>query len=245
MDMKEMILNGSAMLGAPLAEPQADALIRYYELLVERNKHVNLTRITDPEDVASKHFLDSLTAIATGRVKGRVADIGTGAGLPGLVLKCAAPEIKITLLDSLAKRVNFLKDAAAVMGITEGIEFLHSRAEDAGLDPARRESYDTVVSRAVANMRALSEWCLPLVRPGGYFLALKGPLAEEELADAKRAVKILGGSVEEVKSVSIPYTELDHKIVIIKKTRPTPRQFPRKGGKSTAVPIEKAYKTRN
>ena len=245
MDMKEMILTGTAQLGLALAEAQAVALTRYYEILTERNKHVNLTRITEPEEVVTKHFLDSLTAITTGHVKGHVIDVGTGAGFPGLVLKCAVPEISLALLDSLNKRVEFLKDAAEAMGITDGIEFVHSRAEDAGLDPLRREKYDTVVSRAVANMRTLSEWCLPLLKPGGYFLALKGPLADDELSDAKRAIEILGGKVEEVKSVSIPFTDLDHKIIIVKKIRKTPRIFPRKGGKSTAVPIEKAYKARN
>lgn len=243
--MKESIITGAATLGITLTSGQAEALVRYFEILTERNRQVNLTRITEPHDVVSKHFLDSLTALATGRVKGRVIDVGTGAGFPGLVLKCAVPDIELTLLDSLNKRVEFLKDAADAMGIKDGIEFVHSRAEDAGLDPARREKYDTVVSRAVANMRTLSEWCLPLLKTGGYFLALKGPLADDELSDAQRAIEILGGTVEEVKSVSIPFTDLDHKIIIVKKIRKTPRQFPRKGGKSTAVPIEKAYKTRN
>lgn len=243
-NMINMITEGASQLRLPLSETQAEALTRCYEILIERNKHVNLTRITEPEDVVSKHFLDSMTALLTGKVNGKVIDVGTGAGFPGLVLKCAAPSIELTLLDSLNKRVEYLKDAAAAMGITDGIEFLHSRAEDAGLDPRRRETYDTAVSRAVANMRTLSEWCLPLVKPGGYFLALKGPLADDELADARPAIGVLGGKIEDVMNVSIPFTELDHKIIIVKKVRHTPKQFPRKGKKATEVPVEKVYKAR-
>ena len=242
--MKEKIIIGAEKFGISLSPAQAEALCRYYDILTERNKHVNLTRITEPDDVVSKHFLDSLTPLASGLVKGRIIDVGTGAGFPGLVLKCAAPEIELTLLDSLNKRITFLREAAEVMDIRDGIEFVHARAEDSGNDPRYRERFDTVVSRAVANMRTLAEWCLPFVKPGGYFLALKGPLAAAELEDAKRAIAILGGKLETVKSAEIPFTELNHKIVIIKKTRKTPSQFPRKGGKSTAVPIEKAHKTR-
>ncbi len=243
-NMKEKIINGAALLGTALSLEQAEALCRYYDILTERNRSVNLTRITEPDEVISKHFLDSLTPLSLGLVKGRVMDVGTGAGFPGLVLKCAAPAIQLTLLDSLNKRVTFLREAAEVMGISGGIEFVHARAEDAANDTGYREQFDTVVSRAVANMRTLSEWCLPFVKPGGYFLALKGPLAETELEDAKGAIKILGGKLEAVESIEIPFTELNHKIAVIKKIRKTPSQFPRKGGRSTAIPIEKAYKTR-
>lgn len=240
--MKELILTGSRELGVPLDERQAEQLMSYYDILIERNKVMNLTRITKPDEVAAKHFLDSLTPILTGHVTGRVIDIGTGAGFPGLVLKCALPDIRLTLLDSLNKRVTFLKDAAAGMGITNGIEFVHARAEDAAHYAEHREKYDTVLSRAVANMRTLSEWCLPYVKPGGYFLALKGPLAMSELDDARGAIDILGGSVEGVADIDIPGTDLRHRIIIIKKVRHTPTAFPRKGGKSAAVPIEKAVK---
>ncbi|MGN0162570.1 MAG: 16S rRNA (guanine(527)-N(7))-methyltransferase RsmG [Candidatus Ornithomonoglobus sp.] len=240
--MNDMIINGAEKLGISLTEAQAASLVRYNNILIERNKVVNLTRITEPEEVVTKHFLDSLTPLLTDRVNGRVIDVGTGAGFPGLVLKCARPEIELTLLDSLNKRITFLKDAAAEMGITDGIEFIHSRAEDAALSPEHRERYDTVVSRAVANMRTLAEWCLPFVKPGGYLLALKGPLALSELDDARAAIEVLGGSVESVFSADIPFTELEHKIIVIKKLRHTPKQFPRKGKKATEIPVEKAYK---
>ncbi|MGN1116633.1 MAG: 16S rRNA (guanine(527)-N(7))-methyltransferase RsmG [Candidatus Ornithomonoglobus sp.] len=242
--MNDMILNGAEKLGISLTEAQASSLVRYNNILIERNKAVNLTRITEPEEVVTKHFLDSLTPLLTGRVNGRVIDVGTGAGFPGLVLKCAKPEIELTLLDSLNKRITFLKDAAAEMGITDGIEFIHARAEDAALSQEHREKYDTVVSRAVANMRTLAEWCLPFVKPGGYLLALKGPLALSELDDARAAIEVLGGSVESVFRADIPFTELEHKIIVIKKLRHTPKQFPRKGKKATEIPVEKIYKKR-
>ena len=240
--MKEKIINGCKELKLDIPDDLADKLIKYYDILIERNKSVNLTRITEPGDVITKQILDSLTPLLTGCVGDKVIDVGTGAGFPGLVLKAAMPQMQLTLLDSLNKRINFLKDAAAAMDITSGIEFIHSRAEDAGLSNIYREKYDTAVSRAVANMRTLSEWCLPLVHVGGYFLALKGPLAQEELDDALPAISILGGEVEGIFTVDIPFTELEHKIIIIKKTRHTPSIFPRKGKKATEIPVEKVYK---
>lgn len=240
--MKQMLTDGAKLLGITLDDEQINSLIKYYDILIERNKSVNLTRITEPDDVVTKHFLDSLTPILTDCVGRKVIDVGTGAGFPGLVLKCALPETELTLLDSLNKRITFLRDAADEMDINNNIEFIHSRAEDCANDKNHREQYDTVVSRAVANLRILSEWCLPFVKLGGYFLALKGPLAQSELDDAKEAIKILGGEVSDVFTADIPFTDLKHKIIIIKKVRHTPRIFPRKGGKSTAVPIEKVYK---
>lgn len=241
--MYEMIKNGTDLLGVPLDDKQINSLIKYYNILIERNKSVNLTRITNEDEVVTKHFLDSISPIITDCIKGNVIDVGTGAGFPGLVLKCALPDINLTLLDSLNKRITFLKDAASAMDITDGINFVHARAEDAGHDTIYREKFDTVVSRAVANMRTLSEWCLPFVKQGGYFLALKGPLASSELEDAKPAIKVLGGEIIDVFNVEIPFTDLEHKIIIVKKVRRTPKIFARKGSKSTAIPVEKACKT--
>ncbi len=236
--MKESIINGALDLDINISDKTADALIAYYNILIERNKVVNLTRITEAQDVVTKHFLDSMTPLVTGLVKGKVIDVGTGAGFPGLVLKCTNPDIELTLLDSLNKRISFLKDAAKEMNITDGVEFVHSRAEDAALDKKYREKFDTVVSRAVANLRALSEWCLPFLKTGGYFLALKGPLADSELEDARGAINALGGEVCNVFSVNIPTTDLNHKIIIIKKVRHTPSVLPRKGKKATLIPVE-------
>lgn len=238
-DMLQLLKDGIDRLNIGYTDNQLNSLIKYYEILIERNKVLNLTRITEPTDVVTKHFLDSMTPILTGHISGRVIDVGTGAGFPGLVLKCMLPQIDLTLLDSLNKRISFLKDAKEYMGIDDGVSFIHSRAEDAGLSKEHREKYDTVVSRAVANMRTLSEWCLPLIKEGGYFLALKGPLADDELEDAKPAIEILGGEVTDVFTASIPYTDLRHKIIIVKKVRPTPTFLPRKGKKATQEPVEK------
>ena len=238
--MKDILKRGCAELGIGLSDEQADMLVRYAEMLRERNRYVNLTAITDDEGIATKHFLDSMTALCTGKVGGKVIDVGTGAGFPGLVLKIAQPDIELTLLDSLNKRITFLRDTSEALGFS-GIEFVHGRAEDYGMNAHYREKFDTVVSRAVANLRVLSEWCLPFVKQGGYFLALKGPLAEEELEEARRAVYILGGEVEDIFEANIPFTELNHKIIVIKKVRRTPSKYPRKPGIAVKSPIETCY----
>lgn len=237
--MTDLLMSGSAQMGVPLDEKQTAMLEEYARLLVEWNEKINLTAICDNEGIAVKHFLDSLSAITTGYVKGKVIDVGTGAGFPGLVLKVARPEISLTLLDSLNKRINFLKEVSNALEL-EGVEFVHARAED-GARGALRGSFDTVVSRAVANMTALSELCIPYLKVGGRFLALKGPLANEELEKSKRAIHILGGEVEKVAEVKIPYSELSHKIIIVKKVRQTPLQYPRKAGIPTKNPLDNCY----
>ncbi len=239
--MRDLIVNGSEKLNINLNENQVQQLMDYAALLKEWNEKINLTAITDDEGIATKHFLDSLTAIKTGFVKGKVIDVGTGAGFPGLVLKIAQPEIKLMLLDSLNKRINFLKEVSHNLSIDEGIEFIHSRAEDGGKNRNLRGQFDTVVSRAVANLTVLSEWCIPFLKEGGYFLALKGPLADEEIKDAKRAIKILGGRIEDVFEAQIPFTDLKHKIIIIKKVGQTPMKYPRKPGIATKTPIGTCY----
>lgn len=238
--MKDLIINGSSQLNIPLDDVQVRQLMDYARLLVEWNEKINLTAITDDEGIATKHFLDSLTAITTGYVKGKVIDVGTGAGFPGLVLKIARPEIELTLLDSLNKRINFLKDVCDKVNI-DSVEFVHSRAEDGGRNIAYRGQFDTVVSRAVANLTVLAEWCMPFLKQGGRFLALKGPLADAELKDAKRAIKILGGEIEDVAEADIPYTDLKHKIIVIKKVGQTPMKYPRKPGIATKNPLGTCY----
>ncbi|MBQ7794869.1 MAG: 16S rRNA (guanine(527)-N(7))-methyltransferase RsmG [Clostridia bacterium] len=236
--MKEILTKGAAALGIEADAEKISKLERYAELLVEWNEKMNLTAITDKEGIATKHFLDSMTALTTGKVTGKVADIGCGAGFPGLVLKIMKPEIELTLLDSLKKRLTFLD---AVCGELEigNTETVHARAEDGAR--LMRESFDTVVSRAVANMTVLAELCLPFVKVGGYFLALKGPLADEELSAAKRAIEVLGGKVESIFSADIPFTDLEHKIIIVKKVRHTPMQYPRKAGIAAKSPIGGCY----
>ncbi len=235
--MRKILENGFEKLSIDVTDNQICQLIQYAGLLCEWNKKINLTAICDTDGIAKKHFLDSSTALLTGHITGKVIDVGTGAGFPGLVLKILKPEIELTLLDSLNKRINFLKTVADEIGTNA--EFIHARAEDGGR--THREQYDTVVSRAVANMTLLSELCLPFLKVGGYFLALKGPLADEELESAKRAIHILGGEVESIFSAKIPDTDLKHKIIIVKKVRHTPQQYPRKPGIATKNPIDSCY----
>lgn len=236
--MKEILNEGIEKLGLQFDDSKISQLEQYAELLTEWNEKMNLTAICDSEGIATKHFLDSMTALVTGKVQGRVADIGCGAGFPGLVLKIMKPEIELTLLDSLKKRLTFLDAVCGELGL-DGVETVHARAEDGAR--RMRESFDTVVSRAVANMTVLAELCLPFVKVGGYFLALKGPLADEELSAAKRAIEVLGGRVESIFSADIPFTELNHKIIIVKKVRHTPMQYPRKAGIAAKNPIGGCY----
>ena len=235
--MKEILTKGFSELNISANENQISQLIRYSELLVEWNEKINLTAICDKDGIAKKHFLDSSVALLTEKVSGKVIDVGTGAGFPGFVLKILKPEIELTLLDSLQKRINFLKTVGDELNITA--DYVHARAEDGGR--MYRQQFDTVVSRAVANMTVLSELCLPFLKIGGYFLALKGPLADEELSDAKKAIHILGGEVTEIFSSKIPGTDLDHKIIVVKKVRHTPQQYPRKPGIATKNPIGSCY----
>ncbi len=239
-NMENIIKNGCNQLGIDISDNQIHQLITYARLLQSQNEKINLTAITDDEGIATKHFLDSLTALLTEKVSGKVIDVGTGAGFPGLVLKTAKPELELTLLDSLNKRIKFLDEVSESLNL-KNVELVHGRAEDFGVNAAYREKFDTVVSRAVANLRTLSEWCLPFLKVGGYFLALKGPLAEDELKEAKRAIYILGGEAEAVFEAKIPFTDLSHKIIIIKKVRHTPLKFPRKPGIAVKSPIETCY----
>ncbi len=236
--MIDIIKNGTMQLGIDCDSEKIVQLCTYSDMLKEWNEKMNLTAICDDEGIATKHFLDSMTALLTDKVSGKVIDVGCGAGFPGLVLKIMNPEIELTLLDSLAKRLTFLNTVKDALGLS-GVTTVHQRAEDGAR--MMRESFDTVVSRAVANMTVLSELCLPFLKVGGYFLALKGPLADEELSAAKKAIEILGGKVEGVFSAEIPFTDLNHKIIIVKKVRQTPMQYPRKPGIAAKSPIGGCY----
>ena len=238
--MKEILFDGAKKLGIEMDNDKADKLIKYAQMLVEWNEKINLTAITDKEGIATKHFLDSMSATVTGKLKGKVIDVGCGAGFPGLVLKIVCPEIELVLFDSLKKRITFLDEVIKELGLS-GVKTVHMRAEDGGKSPELRAGFDTVVSRAVANMGVLSEWCIPFLKEGGYFLALKGPAAEDEIKSAKRGISILGGEVEEIMDIEIPFTDLSHKIVIVKKVRQTPMKYPRKPGIATKNPVGSCY----
>lgn len=199
---------------------------KYYERLDEVNRVMNLTAISGEEDTARLHFLDCAAILAHVDMRGaRVIDVGTGAGFPGLALKIAQPDISLTLLDSLDKRIGFLRDTVETLELDD-VECVHARAEEAAQE--RRESYDFATARAVARLEVLCELCLPFVRVGGCFVAMKGPDVAEELNSAARAISILGGRMEKPTSYTIPGTDITHTLVVIKKERPSPAKYPRR-----------------
>lgn len=240
MDIKQQLIEGAKVLSVELTDKQADQLMRYKELLVEWNEKMNLTAITEDMEVITKHFLDCLTvqsSIDLTQVKSLV-DVGTGAGFPGLVLKIAFPNVHITLIDSLNKRLKFLQHVIDELGLT-GIECVHGRAEDLGKNKAYREQFEVCASRAVANLAVLSEYTLPFVKKGGYLIALKGQKLDEELAEGEKAITILGGTIDKLVDVVVPYTDLNHRIAKIKKVKETPKKYPRKAGEPTKAPLGK------
>jgi len=234
-----LLRNCAAEMNIELTEGMTASFMQYMQMLLEWNEKINLTAITDPREIVLKHFADSLTALSELEAKAalRVADIGTGAGFPGLPLAIAAPAWEVSLMDSLQKRVKFLQHVTTALGI-EKTSCLHTRAEDAGQASAHRERYDAVVSRAVARLAVLSEYALPLVKVGGTFLALKGPAAEEEVKEALPAIQKLGGELVEIKDAKIPFTELYHKLVIVRKKRHTPTGFPRNAAQMAKAPLK-------
>ena len=233
--LEQALTEGFAELGL---QPDAQALSRYrvyYEALMRGNAVMNLTAITGEEDAARLHFLDSAALLCTAELKGkRVIDVGTGAGFPGLALKIACPEIELTLLDSLDKRIAFLRETCAALGFDD-VACVHARAEEQ--PEGFRESFDCAVSRAVARLNLLCELCLPYVKPGGLFLAMKGPEAEAEIREAWVALKTLGGEVERVFSYAVPGTDHRHCAVVIRKTGPTPKKYPRRWAQIKKKPL--------
>ena len=229
---------GCKEYGITLSERQKQQFIQYYELLTEWNKVMNLTGITEFEEVLVKHFVDSLS-IAKGMDMSLIStciDVGTGAGFPGIPLKIAFPHIKMTLLDSLNKRLNFLNEVIEQLGLTE-IATVHGRAEDGARKPEHREQYDLSVSRAVSRLASLSEYCMPYVKEGGYFVSYKSGKAAEEIEEAKNAIFELGGKMEKEVNFRLYGTDMERALVVIKKVRKTPKKYPRKAGMPTKEPI--------
>lgn len=221
-----------------LSEEQILKFTRYDALLVDWNERMNLTAITEPRDVAVKHMVDSLTAYDAALFSDAptVIDVGTGAGFPGIPLKIFDPSIRLTLMDSLAKRLAFLEAVVEDLGLT-GVTCVHARAEDAAHEPQRRERYDIAVSRAVARLPVLLEYTLPFVKKGGHLIALKGRTAEEEATDAKRALKLLGGRLETIRPVTLPGLSDKRAVLTITKIAPTPKAYPRKAGTPAKKPL--------
>lgn len=233
--MRERLKKGFLSLGMEVSDAQIDKFIKYAELLVEWNEKINLTAITEPIEIAEKHFLDSTMCLKCG-IYGKVIDVGTGAGFPGIVLKILNPDIELCLLDSLQKRINFLEIVCKELEL-ENVTFVHARAEDGGRDKNLREQFDFAVARAVANLSTLSEYCIPFVKMGGSFIAMKGPKAQEEIEAGKNAVSKLGGEISSILEEEIPDTDLKHVIISVKKVRPTAPAFPRKAGKPSKQPL--------
>ena len=231
--MEQLLRDGLTTLGLPTGG--IPALIRYADLLVEKNKVMNLTAITEPADIAALHFLDSAALLTLADWKGKtVADIGTGAGFPGLPLRIVDPSIRLTLLDAQNKRVEFLKEVCGELGLAD-VECVHARAEEFAAD--HRKGFDLVTSRAVAALPLLCELCLPLVKVGGYFAAMKSVDADAELASAAHAIEVLGGAVDHVTDYAIPGTEVHHRVIFIKKCRETGKKYPRAFAKIKKNPL--------
>ena len=231
--MEAILRQGLAALGLPQdAVPQ---LMQFSDRLLETNKVMNLTAITEPEETARLHFLDSAALLPLADFRGKtVVDVGTGAGFPGMPLRLLEPSLRLTLLDSLGKRITFLQGCCDELGLAD-VQCVHARAEEfAG---SRREGYDIAVSRAVANLRLLAELCLPLVKVGGQFLAMKSAGSDAEIDEAKRAIEALGGSLSAVRDYPIPGTDVTHRLVVIEKVAPTPKKYPRPFAKIKKAPL--------
>lgn len=224
--------------GIAYGPEQEELFEKYYEMLIDRNRVMNLTAITERSEVEEKHFLDSISLADAADLSGDLSliDVGTGAGFPGLPLKILFPNLNFVLLDSLQKRVDFLNEVIGELGLS-GIRGIHCRAEEAARQGEYRERFDLCVSRAVAALPVLAEYCLPFVKPGGQFIAFKSGKAEEEAAAAKNAFEVLGGALREIRSFSLGRTELHRSFIIVGKTAATPEKYPRAAGKARKKPL--------
>ena len=224
--------------GLNLTEDQISAFNKYYELLYEWNKKINLTAITEPKDVAIKHMVDSLSCFKADLFKENISliDVGTGAGFPGLPLKIFYPSLKLTLLDSLNKRVKFLQLVVDELGLKD-VEVIHARSEEAARNKKYREKFDLATARAVARLPIICEYCLPFVKDGGTFIALKGRHEEEVATPAQMAIKVLGGEISDIMPVKLPEIDDKRAVIYIKKIKSTPKTYPRKAGTPERNPI--------
>ena len=236
-DNIKLLEDGANALGINITEEAKFSFDNYYKKLITWNERVNLTAITDERDVVIKHFIDSLTLVKYLPISAKsMIDVGTGAGFPGIPVKMIRGDLLLTLLDSLEKRVRFLNEVIMESSLTD-VSVKHGRAEDLARDPLHRERYDVGTARAVASLSVLSEYILPFVKPGGVFAAMKGSEIQKELNEATKAISVLGGKVESVEKFSLPFENIERHIILIKKIRQTPTQYPRKSGKPAKSPI--------
>ncbi len=241
-EQRQLLRETLARFEISLTDPMCDQFLKYYDLLTEKNQVMNLTAITEYEDVLVRHFLDSLALLyylPPLRENERVMDLGTGAGFPGIPLKIVCPSISVVLADSLQKRIRFLEEVIDTCDL-EKITAVHGRAEELGRDAHFREQFDLCVSRAVAKLSVLSEYCMPFVRTGGLFVSYKAGDVEEEVREGKAAIRQLGGSIEDIHSFTLPGTEISRSLIVIRKTKETPGRFPRKAGSPSKQPIGSA-----
>ena len=237
-DFYQDLRQGTRELGIELTQAQEKQFFTYWQLLVEWNQKFNLTAILEEKEVIVKHFLDSLTCLNALPFKTgmSVIDVGTGAGFPGIPLLIMEPGLKLTLLDSLLKRTLFLAEVLSKLGLPEA-NIVHGRAEDFGSSPKYREQFDVAVTRAVAKVSVIAEYCLPFVKPGGFFLAMKGPEFDEELSVGQSALNILGGATSFVKQVKLPFSNDERNLLVVLKEKHTPKEFPRKAGLPGKKPL--------
>ena len=219
-----------------LTNKQLNEFYTYMNLLIEWNKNINLTAITEPEEIIKKHFIDSLTISKNIQKDSSIIDVGTGAGFPGIPLKIVREDINVVLLDALNKRLNFLNEVIKENKL-ENIETVHFRAEEIGKNKKYREKYDIATSRAVAQLNILVEYLLPLVKIGGKCICMKGSNVEEELKNSKKAINLLGGEIEKIEEFILPDSDIKRNVIIIKKVNSTPAKYPRKPGTPAKEPI--------
>ena len=239
-NQEKVFLENLKTIDVEISEKQLEQFNSYFEILVEWNKVMNLTGITEYDEVLLKHFVDSLCFNPNKLIKSdkiSLIDVGTGAGFPGLPIKIAYENVDVVLLDSLNKRIKFLDEVITKLGL-KNIKTIHSRAEDGGRNKDLREKFDIAISRAVANLASLAEYNLPFVKVGGYFVAMKSGEIDEEAANAKKAISLLGGEVEKIEKFQLPNSDIDRSLVIVKKIKATSKKYPRKAGLPTKEPLK-------
>lgn len=238
MNSREILINGGKELGLEIDDLILDKFFKFKDILIEWNNKINLTGITEEKEIMIKHFLDSLTCILSGVIRqdSKIIDVGTGAGFPGIPLKIYYEGLNLTLLDSLKKRINYLDIVCKECNLSN-VELIHGRAEDYGKNKAYREKFDIATARAVADLKVLSEYCLPFIRKGGFFIAQKGPTVDDEVSKSNNAIKTLGGKIVDNISINLPFTDINHSLIIIEKVKATPDKYPRRSGIPAKKPI--------